>query len=393
MKIAIFINTYTPVKNGVVISTSLVRKGLQERGHLVHVFTTRFPGCKPQDGVFRVPGLKLPNVDFALPIYNPFGGWIRRKVLSEGYDVILIEHPFLLGELGLRIAKQLGIPSAFVFHTQYQQYIHYIPLVPERVKLSFLRRHLSHFLRRVDRIIVPSKDFMTEVFSYGAPREKVVHIPNPVDLSKFSPPTPEERIRLRESYGIPKDEKVIGFVGRLAPEKNLGELLEVFKMVLERDGSSFLLLVGGGPEETNLKRLAERLGLSGKVKFTGMLDREKVSEIYKVLDLFVTCSLTEVKPLAYLEALATGVPIIAYDAHGARDTIHQNLNGILVRPGNRSEMVEAILKVLSDRELWERLSQGARETARNYSLEEVSGKYEKLLKELVDDHLKVIRNG
>lgn len=384
LKIAIFINTYKPVKNGVVISTSLIREGLIALGHIVHIYTLRYPNAKEEEGVVRFPAIKLPNLEFSWPLLP-----LRKRVLEalrgESYDLFLLEHPFLLGVIGLEEGKRRGIPTVFTFHTQYKQYLHYFPLLPARVKEMWLERHLRAFFREVDKVIVPSRSFIGEAIAYGVPQEKIHHIPNPVDLKRFSPPSEEERKKLREKYGLPLRAKVIGFIGRLALEKNLLELLDVFELLMKRreEKDIHLAFVGGGPMKKVLMEEVRKRGLSHHVSFIGPLEPEVVPEAHKLLDLFVTCSLSEVKPLAYLEAFATGVPIIAYDSQGANDTIENMVNGVLIPPGDKESMVEAISKVLGDRNLWKNLSRGALETAQNYSLEVVARKYQDLFTRLV----------
>ena len=382
LSIGIFINTYKPVKNGVVISTSLLKKGLEDLGHKVSVFTLSFPNSPEEEGVIRFPAFKLPKVDFSYPIL-PLRSRVKRALETTKLDIYLIEHPFLLGTIGAEEGKKKGIPVVFTFHTQYKQYLHYLPLVPYRIKEKLLEGHLNRFFKKVDRVVVPSRTFISEAIAYGVPEEKIVHIPNPVDLRKFSPPSPQEKKVLRKKYSLPLKGKIVGFVGRLAVEKNLSELLEVFLLIQNMDGDVHFLLVGGGPVKPQLEAEAKKLGLK-KVSFIGPLEPEVIPEIYKTLDVFATCSLSEVKPLAYLEAFATGIPIVAYDSQGANDTIENNYNGLLIPPGEKGQMAKGILTLLKDEELWNKLSRGALKSAENYSLEKVTRRYEDLFRELTN---------
>ncbi len=387
MRIAIFINTYLPVHNGVTISTSLLKRGLENLGHTVEIFTVDYPGSEPEEGVRRYPGIKLPRVDFAFPLKFHFS---KSEIESfREFDLIHLQHPFLLGELGLKLAKKLNLPVSFTFHTQYENYVHYFPLLPTSMKRAWVRRKLTKFLNQVDAVIVPSKKFIEYVKTYSLPEAKLHHLPNPVDLSRFSPPASDsERSELRKKYGLPDREFIVAFVGRLAKEKNLTELLEVFREVLKMcnscndSPSPRLVFVGCGEQEEELKlRIKADELLRGKVIFLGLIRYEFMPQIYRCIDLLVSTSFTEVKPLAYLEAMASGVPIVAYMAPGADDTIISGVNGFLIEP-QRELMARTVVRIIREPELYKKLSTGAYRTSQEYSLERVSKLYEELFMRL-----------
>ena len=159
---------------------------------------------------------------------------------------------------------------------------------------------------------------------YGI-NKNVIYMRNSIELDDFKNPN---RQKVREKYGIKENEKLLIYVGRMAPEKNIPFMLDSFKKISEKNPSK-LLIVGEGSEIENLKQYAKDHGLENKAIFTGRVEYKEIPNYYGASDLFIMTSTTEVKPLALLEAMATGLPIIAVSACGASDTIQDGLNGYL----------------------------------------------------------------
>jgi glycosyltransferase involved in cell wall biosynthesis len=179
---------------------------------------------------------------------------------------------------------------------------------------------------------------------------------------------------LRKSYNLAAKEKVLLFVGRLGQEKNLPFLLQVYKEVQEEFPATRLVLVGGGPEEKNLKYLAKQLGIASKLVFTGALPKEKVIECYYSADLFVFASVTETQGLVLPEAKAAGLPIIALSAYGVKEMVTDGEDGFLITPKlNReretiAEFAAKIKLVLGQDELRNKLCKQAKINAAQYSI-------------------------
>jgi glycosyltransferase involved in cell wall biosynthesis len=175
------------------------------------------------------------------------------------------------------------------------------------------------------------------------------------------------RARFRTRHGIAPDTPVALFVGRVAHEKNIGFLLEAAALARRESPDILLLITGEGPALPDLRRQASRLGLEDAVRFLGYLDRRhELPDAYAAADAFVFASHTETQGLVLLEAMAQGCPVVAQSVMGTVDILGPG-RGCLVAPDDPAAFAGAMLQVLHDPGLRERLSTQAREYAREWS--------------------------
>lgn len=361
MRVGIFTNAYRPIISGVVNSVDLIRKGLLAQGHVPFVFAPRFPGYREAHaGVYRFCSLSLSRqVKFPLPCpYSPvqFARIPRLKL-----DVLHTHHPFLLGRTAVGFADRLGIPLVFTFHTQYEQYAHYIPFQKKLVQ-AVGRRLVVDYASRCDLIICPSP-VLRELIErdYGILTRLEV-LPNAIDLSAFEN-VDGTRIRRALSFG---DQEVVAlYAGRIGLEKNLEFLLRAFAQV--DFPRARLLIVGDGPVLKSLRALASELGLSGRVQFTGRVDYAEMPAYYAAADFFAITSTTEVKPLVVLEALASGLPVVAVAACGTQDTLTHGQDGLL-SPCEQRAYAGLLEQAFSQGERRSAMAAQARKTARDFSI-------------------------
>lgn len=362
MNVGIFTNAYKPIINGVVNCIDLIRQGLTKRGHNVYIFAPFFPGYEEEDeGVFRFPSLNLTK-KIKFPIAIPFSGKIRKLIPMLNLDIIHSHHPFLLGETGAQYSRKLHIPLIFSFHTQYEQYSHYIPL-PQGLVKKVSKFSVTQYTKKCSFIITPGTSIIELLHSYGI-KDNVIHINNAIDLSSFESP---DRVKVRSKYSIGKNEKLLIYVGRMALEKNLAFMLEAFKIVLT-SYKAWLMIIGEGAELDNLKALALKLGISERVIFPGRIEYREIPSYYGASDIFIMTSTTEVKPLALLEAMASGLPIVAVSAHGASDTIIDGENGYLTEE-NREKFAEKVLSLLKNEKLLTSMRENSKRIAKGYSID------------------------
>jgi len=366
VNIGIFTNTYKPTLNGVVNCVVLIRQGLMERGHKVYVFAPSFPGYKEsEEGIFRFPSLSLAK-SVKYPVCIPYCPGITDKIPSLNLDIIHSQHPFLIGDVAARWARKLSIPLVFTFHTQYEQYAHYIPL-PRGFVQWVSKKFVKAYTSRCDLIITPGKSIIEVLHSYGI-NENVVFMPNAIDLSSFRDP---DRVKVRSRYGIKEDENLLVYVGRMAREKNIPFMLRAFSQIRQKDDKTKLMIIGEGPELENLKSYAAGLSLSESVIFPGRVEYHEISTYYGAAQLFVMTSTTEVKPLALLEAMASGLPIVAVAAHGSSDTIIDGVNGFLTEE-KESAFTERVAMLISDGARLKSMTESSMKSAEVYSLETMS---------------------
>ncbi len=362
MKIAIFTDAYKPLLTGVVNSVDLMRRGLEAQGHEVYVVAPVFAGYADADPrVFRYPAIKLP-AKVPTPLAIPIAPRLFRRIAGLKPDVIHSQHPFSVGRAGAAIAQRLDLPLVYTFHTQYEQYAHYVPF--NRPLVQWLtRRVVAAYASRCDVVVCPAPSIVTLLRSYGISRPVAV-VNNGIDLTSFEQARSDG---LRRRLGISAAAPVAIFAGRLAVEKNLDFMLAAFGAVTREVADARLLLVGEGADADRLRRVVRSRRLDGRVVFTGRVPYEEIPSYYAASDVFVMTSLTEVRPLAILEAMAAGLPIVAVDASGAADTITSGADGLLA-PGDVPAFAQVLSRLLRSADLRHRLGAQARITARQYSI-------------------------
>lgn len=217
----------------------------------------------------------------------------------------------------------------------------------------------------------------------GIDRASVELIPNGIDTTRFAPPnSPEEKREIREAKGLPVDSVVFGCVAALRPVKNHEGLLEAFAQAAQASSTpAALALVGDGPLALTLKRLAEELGVSEKVIFLGLCS--DVPELLRSFDAFVLNSDTEGLSYALLEAMASGLPVIATAVGAGRRLVTQGSEGYLVPPGDVPALTSALKRVLDDAGCMKAMGARARATVKaDYGFGAMLDSYRRLYKKL-----------
>lgn len=364
MRIGLFSNAYLPVVSGVVNSLVEIRKNLLKRDHTPFLFAPEVRGYRDQHGgIYRFPSVDLDkSVGFPVPI--PYSAKLSRLVPRMRLDLIHSHHPILIGATAAKFAQKIHCPLVYTFHTQIEQYTHYVPFFRHETVRDAARQKVSRYLAKCELVICPSSSIRGLLDSYSVDT-RVEVVPNAIDLEKFKAPAGPLR-DLRAELNLPADSLLTMAVGRLASEKGLPFMLRA----LARTRSAaphHLLLVGDGPQREELMEQARRLKIDKRVHFLGYASYDQMPALYSQVDLFAICSTTEVKPLVVLEALASGVPVLAVSACGTVDTLTHQVDGWLSRL-DLEEYAAAWETLLGSENLREKLSQGARRTAQTYSM-------------------------
>lgn len=325
MKILIATDWYKPIVNGVVTSVTNLESELLAKGHDVRILTLSNSLRSRKDGnvyyIKSVPADKLyPGARASIYLF----GELYDDILKWSPDIIHTQAEFTTFMFAKRIVKALGIPHVHTYHTVYEDYTHYFSINEQIGKrtVAYLSRRL---LDALDEVIVPTVKVKELLEGYGViPRISV--IPSGIQLDSFYQKTDEkEQAELKKKLGIEPDKKVLVYVGRLAKEKNLDELLEFFK-ALKRD-DMILLITGIGPYRDRLAELADEMDLSDKVRFVGLVEPITLHKYYKLGHIFVSCSTSETQGLTYIEALACGVPPICRRDLALEGVIIDGING------------------------------------------------------------------
>lgn len=352
MKIGIFTDSYRPYTSGVVNSIDLFTRDLISLGHEVKIFAPNYRKCQKDSMVFRFASVPAPtNTDFSLAI--PFSFRLKPALASFSPDIIHVHSPFLLGRLGARYARTLDIPLVFTFHTLYDLYVHYVPFGQE-IAREITRKYYREFCNGCDLVITPTSIIADHIRNNGV-KTNIVNIPTGIDIEKFKH---QDKKWIQRNYGLPENSRVLLCVGRLGKEKNLGFIIDVFARVYQRHTDTVLVLVGGGPEESSLKKQARELGIDEKVIFAGLIPSDQVHRFYCSSYAFVFASVTETQGLVLGEAKAAGIPSVAVSAFGVKEMLKDGEDGFLTE-NSVDDFEEKLEIILSDKELRNRMGEAA----------------------------------
>lgn len=378
MNILVMTNTFTPHVGGVARSVEAFTAEFRRRGHRVLVVAPEFENM-PQDAVdvIRIPAIQRFNgSDFSVVL--PVPGFLRSAIERFRPDIVHSHHPFLVGGTALRLAHVYQRPFVFTHHTMYEQYTHYVPGDSKALK-RFVVNLSTSYANLCDCVFAPSESVAAILRERGveAPIEVV---PTGVRLARF---TGGSGAGFRAAAQIPPDAFVVGHVGRLAPEKNLGFLAEAVAAFAAAEPRAHFLVVGGGPSHGAIRETFARHGVDGRLHLMGVLDQILLISAYCAMDVFAFASKTETQGMVLTEAMAAGVPVVALDAPGAREVVGDGRNGRLLRIESVADFVAALRWIATlPKPRRARLERGARTTAEAFSLERSADKalavYERL---------------
>jgi glycosyltransferase involved in cell wall biosynthesis len=298
-------------------------------------------------------------------------------------DVIHTHHPFLLGQAAATKAHDHNLPLVFTFHTQYQEYTHYVPLPQEQVQ-EFLKNRVMNwmreFMRKCQHIVVPSESMRSILVDQYGLVDRYTVIPTGLDTARLKKAS---GAALRAEWGWNGD-KVIVSAGRLAEEKNWTTLLQAFAIAQKKRSKLRLVLIGDGPQAEALRQLAGELGIAERVLFVGKVPFDQIPSYLKAADLFAFASVTETQGLVTLEAMAAGLPVVAVDGSGTRDIVENGVQGFLVE-NDPKDLARGILKILRSPSLMGELRAAALKKSRSYDNKRLARKMLKVYEQAIED--------
>ena len=357
MKVLITTDWYKPAINGVVTSVCNLREELQQRGHEVKILTlSRTARSYEEEGVIYMGSVNAGYIYPGARLRVSPGRELYRGIIEWNPDIVHSQCEFSTFFMAKKIAEECKIPL-----------------------VQFLTRQISE---KVDSMIAPSTKIETLLKDYGI-HCPVSVIPSGIDLSKYDAQTrTDSRERIRRKYKMDRKTTVLLYVGRLAKEKNVEELLEYQQKVQE--SGTRLMIVGGGPYLETLRKKAAELGVTGSVIFTGMVSPAEVASYYPAGDLFVSASTSETQGLTYAEALAAGLPLLCRKDECLRAVVEEGKNGWQYR--TEEEFLKD-LKSWKEKEYDERrgMCSYAKQSAEIFSQKRFAGSMEQLYQRQIEE--------
>ncbi|MEJ5928043.1 glycosyltransferase family 1 protein [Corynebacterium sp. H128] len=363
MRVAIVAESFLPNVNGVTNSVLRVLEHLKREGHEALVVA---PGARDFEEeipdylgfeIFRVPTIMVPLIN-SLPIGIPIPA-VTQVLRNFQPDIIHLASPFVLGGAGALAARQLRIPAIAIYQTDVAGFATKYKLTPLAAASWEWTRTLHNMCQRT---LAPSSVTIAELESHGI--NEIYHWGRGVDTERFHPGKRSEE--LRTAWDPTRSKRIVGFVGRLAAEKGVDRLVS-----LAHREDLQLVIVGDGPERSNLERLLPT------AVFMGALGGEELSRAYASLDLFVHTGEFETFCQAIQEAHASGVPTIGPRAGGPIDLITPGVDGDLLEVATFSTDLPAAVDTILDPRRYDRYAAASLNSVRSKSWESLC---EQLLK-------------
>lgn len=310
--------------------------------------------------------ISIPNFVAEFPYFLNF-----EKIIEQRQpDLIHINTlPFLTSIQSVRIAKKLGMPSILHVHGVIGIY----NKILDFAQYAFIRTLLRTAFHDATLVICLTKNDAFEVQKFGCPYRKIRIIPNGVDVERFSP-----RRHLVNN--------LIFWGGRFIKQKGLEYLIRAMHIIVKTKPSIKLVMTGDGPLFPKISNMIKKFNLTKNVIFWGFVHREKLPSIISSCSICVLPSLKEGMPFMLLEAMACGRPVIGSDIPGINDVISHGENGILVPPKNSEALADAIMLLMENKELRNRLGRNARQfVIKNYSWDVITEKIEIVYNEAMQE--------
>lgn len=362
LRIALFTGNYNHIEDGVSRTLGRLVGYLTEAGHEVLVVGPTIDDPLPQPGRFlAVPSVAAPGRS-EYRVSTGFPAEARREVERFAPHVVHIATPDVLGHKALVWAQGLGIPVVSTYHTHFASYLDYYHLgLAEGALWAVLRR----FYNRCDEVYPPAETMTEALRAYGV--TVPIHVwPRGIEADRFSPSFRSDD--WRQSHGFRPDDIVVTFVSRLVKEKGLDVFAATVRSLQAEGASVRALVVGDGPERESL---ASELP---QAVFAGHLSSTDLSTAYASSDVFLFPSETETFGNVTLEAMASGLAVVAADAAGTASLIDDEVTGLLCPPRDHTAFLDATRLVVSDGDLRTRLGRAAVAASGDYDWPEVLGR-------------------
>jgi len=378
MNILMMTNTYAPMVGGIEESIRSFTFEFEKFGHEVVIVAPEYEGAPPDEvGVIRLRAIKNFNhSDFSIAL--PMSGLLPELMKTFKPDIIHCHHPFWMGDIALRLSSQFRIPLVFTYHTMFEQHMHYLPIQNEGVK-RFIIELFSGYANLASQVIVPSESVRAILLERGVKAPMDV-VPTGVDSGKFSK---GDGTVIRARLGIPLNAVVIGYVGRLALEKNLEFLSRSIAGYLKKGTKAHFLVGGDGPLKDMVKKIFDEQGVGKRLHLAGVLKGQDLVDCYHAMNIFAFASLSETQGIVLVEAMAAGVPVVAIDAPGVREVVKDGYNGRLVFEENQNNFLEALSWCLNQSPgEFQRMKKNAQATTQEFDIDLCAKKMLKIYQEV-----------
>ena len=386
MKILIASDLHYPMINGVATFGRNLALGLAARGHEVLVIAPSQKGKKSKEVDVNHVVIRTASVPF-MPYQNVAvsptpGREVKKAILEFDPDVIHIQMLMWIGQAAMKYGNKLGIPIVSTNHAMPENLMdNVVLLAPFARPINYmLRQYGARFHSKSDYVTLPTASAIKMFNVTEKMKVPMEAVSNGIDLVRFQPGKPPKSFY--ESFNLPTDAPIITYVGRLDAEKHLPYLIKAFAQVLETK-NAHLLIIGSGQDALSLKQLAYELKVMDKVTFTGRVSEEDKQLLHQVGSVFAMPSPMELQSIATLEAMASGLPVVAVNAGALGELCQNERNGFLCEQDNADQIADGILKIISDPKLHAQMSKESLAIANTHDLNTTLARFEAIYESLI----------
>ncbi|PIR76554.1 MAG: glycosyltransferase family 4 protein [Candidatus Magasanikbacteria bacterium CG10_big_fil_rev_8_21_14_0_10_42_10] len=389
MNILIASDTYYPNLNGASYFTYRLATLLAKRGHHVSVICPSQTYQKTtyiQDGVhvYGVPSMSV--LMYKGFRFSPLT--ISKKAISESLskiqpEVMHIQNHFFIGRAVSEYATKHHIPIMGTNHFMPENLVHYLHF-PPKIEAYINRiawKQCFKVFKHLNIVTTPTHTAAALLKKVGFPKEVKV-LSCGLDLKRFKPTHPDIARSIKQTYHIPLERKVLLYTGRLDREKRIDIVLHAMPIIL-KTCDAHLVIAGEGKQHHTLETLAHTLGIQDRVTFTGFVPDNIFQDIYHVADVFVNAGIAELQSIVTMEALASGLPVVAANAMALPELVHDGKNGFLFPVDDIDALATHVIRIFSDSTLQAQMSQESLRIIQKHDIQNVIQVYESLYEQTI----------
>ena len=379
MKVAIATDIYYPNINGISVFAQRLAIQLGKRCHDVLLIA---PSLTTQNQYMVRDEVRLLGVrSLPIPLYRGYrwpglapGEPVERAIGQFRPDIIHLQTHFALGRAALRAGRKFGIPVMGTNHFMPENLTHHLHLPGpfEALVKKWCWRYFLRVYEDLDLLTAPTPTALDLVRKVGFPGDGRT-VSNGVDLKVFNP---NNKSSPHVALSLPQGPKLL-YVGRLDKEKNVASAIKAFaEAAKEVDG--YFVIVGSGPEANKLEQVAEKLGIARRVIFAGFVADRDLPSFYSSVDAFIMPGTAELQSIATMEAMASGLPIIALAAAALPELVKDGVNGFLLQPDDEVRLASCIATLLSDVALCRMMGRASLREIQKHNIQRTVSSFEAL---------------
>lgn len=396
MRIAICGQTYYPGNNGQAMFTIHLAEGLAQAGHEVHVITPSWKFGYEYQVIQGVHVHKVRSINFrwvhpeACFTFFP-SRQIRRVFQQHQPDIVHLQDHYFLSRDIIRVAEQMSIPVVGTNHFLPENLLPYLHMVPisDRAKISVLWRLMLWTYNRLMLVTTPTET-AAKILKQQKIKPPVSAVSCGVNTNQFCPVPGFDRVAFCDKFGLDPKKVLFLYVGRLDSEKRIDLLLRGLAQLKKQGRTDIHLVIAGqGAAGSELRVLAKELRIEKQVRFLGYVENEHLPLLYQAGNIFCMPSPEELQSIATLEAMASGLPVLAANARALPELVTQGDNGYLFEPGKVAAIAEGMAYLSDNCQAWDEMGRASRARALAHSIEKTIQGYEAIYNQA----LEISRNG